>query len=71
MPFPTCHSTTYHSAPQAICQVSRNEFEDIYKRLDVTLVEKGESFYQSRMEQQVMVSANPFGATEWRGFGRG
>uniref|UniRef100_A0A1A9WAR9 Probable arginine--tRNA ligase, cytoplasmic n=1 Tax=Glossina brevipalpis TaxID=37001 RepID=A0A1A9WAR9_9MUSC len=32
-----------------ICDVSRKEFQRIYERLDVTLSEKGESFYQSRM----------------------
>jgi len=33
-----------------ICDVSRREFEKIYKRLNVTLTERGESFYQSKME---------------------
>lgn len=32
-----------------ICDVSRKEFQNIYDRLDVTLEERGESFYQSRM----------------------
>uniref|UniRef100_A0A1I8B2K8 arginine--tRNA ligase n=1 Tax=Meloidogyne hapla TaxID=6305 RepID=A0A1I8B2K8_MELHA len=33
-----------------ICDISRKEFENIYERLDVSnLVERGESFYQSRM----------------------
>jgi len=36
---------------QLICDVSRAAFEGIYKRLDVTVHEKGESFYQSRMQQ--------------------
>ncbi|KAH8419002.1 hypothetical protein KR222_002601 [Zaprionus bogoriensis] len=34
---------------QLICDVSRNEFKKIYDRLDVTIIERGESFYQSRM----------------------
>ncbi|KAM8718806.1 hypothetical protein ACLKA7_001507 [Drosophila subpalustris] len=34
---------------QLICDVSRQEFQTIYKRLDVTIKERGESFYQSRM----------------------
>ncbi|XP_033242751.1 probable arginine--tRNA ligase, cytoplasmic isoform X1 [Drosophila miranda] len=34
---------------QLICDVSRQEFQAIYDRLDVTLRERGESFYQSRM----------------------
>lgn len=35
---------------QQICDVSRVEFKQIYDALDVKLVERGESFYQSRME---------------------
>ncbi|EDV99853.1 probable arginine--tRNA ligase, cytoplasmic [Drosophila grimshawi] len=34
---------------QLICDVSRKEFQKIYDRLDVTITERGESFYQSRM----------------------
>uniref|UniRef100_A0A1I8MNG1 Probable arginine--tRNA ligase, cytoplasmic n=1 Tax=Musca domestica TaxID=7370 RepID=A0A1I8MNG1_MUSDO len=36
-----------------ICDVSRREFQKIYDRLGVTLKEKGESFYQSRMIEVV------------------
>ncbi|XP_044749902.1 arginine--tRNA ligase, cytoplasmic [Coccinella septempunctata] len=36
-----------------ICDISRKEFEKIYKRLDITLVERGESFYQKYMEEIV------------------
>lgn len=36
-----------------ICDVSRQEFQKIYDRLDVTLYPKGESFYQSRMIEVV------------------
>lgn len=36
-----------------ICDVSRREFQKIYDRLDVTIAEKGESFYQSRMIEVV------------------
>lgn len=32
-----------------ICDVSRNDFQKIYDRLEITLSERGESFYQSRM----------------------
>lgn len=32
-----------------ICNVSRREFQGIYDRLDVSIIERGESFYQSRM----------------------
>lgn len=35
---------------QLICDVSRKEFQKIYDRLDIKLIERGESFYQSRME---------------------
>ncbi|CAO1420733.1 unnamed protein product [Diamesa hyperborea] len=33
-----------------ICDVSRKEFQLIYNQLDVSIIERGESFYQSRME---------------------
>lgn len=36
-----------------ICDVSRKEFQKIYDQLDITLEERGESFYQSRMESIV------------------
>ena len=37
-----------------ICDVSRKEFSKIYERLDIkNLIERGESFYQSRMEAVV------------------
>ncbi|KAF1744490.1 hypothetical protein MXB_2162 [Myxobolus squamalis] len=32
-----------------ICDISRRDFERIYNRLEVSITEKGESFYQSRM----------------------
>lgn len=32
-----------------ICDVSRQEFQKIYDRLDVKIIERGESFYQTRM----------------------
>jgi arginyl-tRNA synthetase len=38
---------------QLICDVSRKEFQVIYNLLDVKLQERGESFYQSRMESIV------------------
>ncbi|XP_037049993.1 probable arginine--tRNA ligase, cytoplasmic [Bradysia coprophila] len=38
---------------QLICDVSRKEFQKIYDRLGVKLIERGESFYQSRMEALV------------------
>ncbi|XP_058834193.1 probable arginine--tRNA ligase, cytoplasmic [Topomyia yanbarensis] len=36
-----------------ICDVSRKEFQKVYDRLDVKLIERGESFYQKRMENIV------------------
>lgn len=36
-----------------ICDVSRKEFQKIYDRLDITVVERGESFYQKHMEEIV------------------
>jgi len=38
---------------QLICAVSRKEFESVYDRLEATLVERGESFYQSRMKTTI------------------
>ncbi|BBN07023.1 arginyl-tRNA synthetase [Marchantia polymorpha subsp. ruderalis] len=35
----------YRAAWQKICDISRREFDQVYKRLRVTLEEKGESFY--------------------------
>jgi len=35
----------YRAAWEKICQISRNEFDSVYKRLGVELEEKGESFY--------------------------
>jgi len=36
-----------------ICTVSRQDFEYIYKELDVKIIDRGESFYQSRMIEVV------------------
>lgn len=36
-----------------ICDVSRQEFNKIYDALDITLIERGESFYQDRMHDIV------------------
>ncbi|XP_065058798.1 arginine--tRNA ligase, cytoplasmic-like isoform X2 [Rhopilema esculentum] len=38
---------------QLICNESRKEFQKIYDRLEITLIERGESFYQDRMTQVV------------------
>ncbi|KAG5888383.1 hypothetical protein JTB14_035689 [Gonioctena quinquepunctata] len=44
---------THKKAWEMICEVSRRDFQKIYDRLDISLVERGESFYQSRMEKIV------------------
>lgn len=36
-----------------ICDASRKEFEHIYRELDITLQERGESYYQKLMDQVV------------------
>lgn len=40
----------YIKAWQMICDVSRKEFQKIYDCLEIKLTERGESFYQTRME---------------------
>mmetsp|Transcript_62344 Transcript_62344/g.160745 ORF Transcript_62344/g.160745 Transcript_62344/m.160745 type:complete len:586 (+) Transcript_62344:95-1852(+) len=41
------------SAWQKICDVSRGAFEKVYKRLDITLEERGESYYNDLIEPVV------------------
>ncbi|GBP30132.1 Arginine--tRNA ligase, cytoplasmic [Eumeta japonica] len=43
----------YIAAWKLICDVSRREFQKIYDRLDIQIIDRGESFYQSRMESLV------------------
>ncbi|XP_003706581.1 arginine--tRNA ligase-like protein [Megachile rotundata] len=38
---------------ELICDVSRKEFQKVYNRLGIRLIERGESFYQKRMESIV------------------
>ncbi|XP_043263193.1 arginine--tRNA ligase, cytoplasmic [Colletes gigas] len=38
---------------QLICDVSRKEFQKVYDRLNINLIERGESFYQKHMEAVV------------------
>ena len=35
---------------QLLCDISRKDFEAIYSRLDVTLTERGESFYNPMLK---------------------
>ncbi|XP_025417721.1 arginine--tRNA ligase, cytoplasmic [Sipha flava] len=46
-------SPDHVQAWKLICDVSRREFQKIYNRLNINIVERGESFYQSRMENLV------------------
>ncbi|KAM0865203.1 hypothetical protein ACQ4PT_043428 [Festuca glaucescens] len=41
----------YRAAWKRICEISRNEFDQVYKLLDVQLEEKGESFYNPYIPQ--------------------
>ncbi|KAJ8878786.1 hypothetical protein PR048_019372 [Dryococelus australis] len=41
-----------------ICNESRKEFNKLYERLDITLTEKGESYYQTRMVELVKTYAD-------------
>ncbi|KAK0183403.1 hypothetical protein PV327_001449 [Microctonus hyperodae] len=45
------HESDIMKAWQLICNVSRKEFEKIYERLDIKVIDRGESFYQKYMEQ--------------------
>ncbi|KAF8567160.1 hypothetical protein P879_05709 [Paragonimus westermani] len=49
-----CLDPKHIRAWEQICDISRKEFEKVYERLDIKdLVERGESFYQSRMHDLV------------------
>ena len=43
------HEEDYLKAWNLICDVSRKEFQKVYDRLDVKILERGETFYQDRM----------------------
>ncbi|KAF5269785.1 hypothetical protein FQA39_LY08566 [Lamprigera yunnana] len=47
------HEPEYLQAWELICDVSRKEFQKIYDRLDIRIMERGESFYQKQMENIV------------------
>jgi len=47
------HEEDYLKAWNLICDVSRREFQKVYDRLDISLIERGESFYQDRMKDVV------------------
>uniref|UniRef100_A0A2A4K4Y4 Probable arginine--tRNA ligase, cytoplasmic n=1 Tax=Heliothis virescens TaxID=7102 RepID=A0A2A4K4Y4_HELVI len=43
------HQPDYIAAWKLICEVSRQEFQKIYDRLDISIIDRGESFYNERM----------------------
>ncbi|KAK9507251.1 hypothetical protein O3M35_007155 [Rhynocoris fuscipes] len=43
----------YIKAWNLICDASRKEFQEIYDKLDIKIIERGESFYQKHMEALV------------------
>ncbi|XP_004931696.1 arginine--tRNA ligase, cytoplasmic [Bombyx mori] len=47
------HQPDYIAAWKLICEVSRQEFQKIYDRLDIKIIDRGESFYQDRMDAVV------------------
>ncbi|CAG0922635.1 unnamed protein product, partial [Notodromas monacha] len=47
------HDPDYILAWEQICEVSRKEFQKIYDLLDIKITDRGESFYQSRMDAVV------------------
>ena len=42
-----------YKAWQLICDVSKRDFDSIYERLDVSIIPRGESFYQELMDETV------------------
>ncbi|XP_065201317.1 arginine--tRNA ligase, cytoplasmic isoform X2 [Planococcus citri] len=46
-------SPDYIRAWELICDASRKEFQKVYERLNVKLIERGESFYQTKMKDLV------------------
>lgn len=44
------HEPDYIAAWKLICEVSRQEFQKIYKRLEIKIIDRGESFYHDRMD---------------------
>lgn len=47
------YDANFVKAWQMICDVSRRDFARIYERLDIKIIERGESFYQRRMTDVV------------------
>ncbi|KAG0726435.1 Arginine--tRNA ligase, cytoplasmic [Chionoecetes opilio] len=49
------HNPIHIKGWQEICEISKKEFSKVYERLKVKIIDRGESFYQSRMESAVKV----------------
>lgn len=47
------HEPVHIKGWQEICDISKREFSKVYERLQIKIVDRGESFYQSRMEDVV------------------
>ncbi|XP_067141690.1 arginine--tRNA ligase, cytoplasmic [Centruroides vittatus] len=47
------HDPLMIKAWKQICDISRKEYQKIYQRLDITLIDRGESFYQDMMNDVV------------------
>ncbi|KAI6659083.1 Arginyl-tRNA synthetase [Oopsacas minuta] len=47
------HEPKVYNAWKKICEISRNEFQVIYDRLGISIIERGESFYHSMMPDLV------------------
>ncbi|XP_045126739.1 arginine--tRNA ligase, cytoplasmic-like isoform X2 [Portunus trituberculatus] len=47
------HEPVHIKGWQEICEISKREFSKVYDRLQVKIIDRGESFYQSRMEDIV------------------
>lgn len=47
------HEPDHYAAWKLICEVSRQEFQKVYDRLDIKIIDRGESFYQDRMDSIV------------------
>ncbi|XP_066986577.1 arginine--tRNA ligase, cytoplasmic isoform X2 [Macrobrachium rosenbergii] len=47
------HDPVHIKGWEEICDISKQEFQKVYERLQIHIVNRGESFYQSRMESLV------------------
>lgn len=47
------HDPVHIKGWEEICTISKTEFQKVYERLGVRIIDRGESFYQSRMEALV------------------